>query len=189
MKYRLLLVSLLLSCPTFAAINWSIDHTNSIISFTATQNNAPVTGKFTSFTGAVTFSPEQLNESKATLTVDINSVKTSYALVGETLKTGEWFDAAQFPKGIFKSTVITKTGDNTFVAKGTLTLRNKTLPIDVKFTLEKFTATDAKVTGTTTIKRTAFGIGRGDWSKTDEIKDDVLINFTIIAKETGVKSK
>jgi polyisoprenoid-binding protein YceI len=38
------------------------------------------------------------------------------------------------------------------------------------------------VKGKTTIKRSLFGVGQGDWSKTDAVKDDVLVEFVLAAK-------
>ena len=35
--------------------------------------------------------------------------------------------------------------------------------------------------GSTTIKRTAFSVGQGEWSDTNAVKDDVQINFTVSA--------
>lgn len=164
-----------------ASPSWKMKPTESSITFTGTQNNAPVSGKFTAFTGDIAFSPDQLNESKATITVDMNSVSTSYPLVAETLRTEDWFDVKTFPKAVFKTTSITKTGDKTFRANGILTIRDKTVPAVLNITLEKFSATEAKVTGSTTLKRTAFGIGKGEWSKTDDVRDDVTVKFTVNA--------
>lgn len=161
------------------AANWKINAKESTISFTGTQNNAPVSGKFTGFTGDIEFNPDQLATSKATITVDMNSVSTAYPLVAETLKTEDWFDTKKFPQAVFKSTSVKKTGDKTYQVNGTLTVRDTTLPIVVNFTLNNFTANQAKVTGSTTLKRTAFGIGRGEWSKTTDIKDDVSVQFTL----------
>jgi len=178
----ILLTATSIATTTFAASpSWKLKPTESSITFTATQNNAPVSGKFTTFTGDIAFSPDQLNDSKATITVDMNSVTTSYALVGETLKTEDWFDVKKFPKAVFKSTSITKTSDKTFQVNGTLTIRDKTVPTVLKLTQEKFSATEAKFTGSTTLKRTAFGIGSGEWSKTDDVKDDVTVQFTVSA--------
>ena len=41
---------------------WNIIPGDSTISFTATQNNAPVMGQFKDFSGDIAFDPTQLNE-------------------------------------------------------------------------------------------------------------------------------
>lgn len=158
---------------------WRIEPEKSNITFTATQNNAPVTGQFKSFTGSIQFDPEQLNTSHIEITVDLASVTTSYPQVADTLKTSDWFDVKLFPNAIFKASTFTKTADNTYQANGTLTLRDKTLPVTLNFKLETYSKTNATAKGSTTLKRTQFGVGKGDWAKTDEIKDDVQVNFTL----------
>jgi polyisoprenoid-binding protein YceI len=164
-----------------AAPAWQIVPNASSITFTATQNNAPVTGKFRTFTGEINFDPAQLGASNIRIVVDMGSVVTSYSDVADTLKTADWFAVKLFPQAVFTANHFTKINNNTYQATGTLTLRDKTLPTNLTFVLDEFTATKAHAKGTTTLKRTAFGIGKGEWSKTDEVKDDVQVNFTLTA--------
>jgi len=158
---------------------WKILPEKSSISFTATQNNAPVTGEFKTFTGEINFDPLQLSVSNVMLSIDIGSVTTSYPEIAKTLKTPEWFNVAQFPQATFKATSFTKTGDTTYEAKGTLTLRDKTAPLNVTFDLQPVTKTTTIAKGEATLERSTFGVGRGEWASTDEVKDDVKINFTL----------
>lgn len=173
----------LLPLTTVAAVpTWKIIPNQSSITFTATQNNSPVTGQFKSFTGEVNFDPEQLKESHVTIIVDIGSVTTSYEEVAETLKTSDWFNIKLFPQAIFKGNSFTKMGKNSYNARGTLTIRDKTIPIKLTFTAEELSKTSAHVEGTTTIKRSWFGVGKGEWASTKEVTDPVTINFTVTAK-------
>lgn len=180
-KHILFLFTLWLPMFTLAAPSWQIITAKSSLTFTAIQNNAPVTGEFKSFTGDIKFDPKELNQSAVRIVVDIGSVTTSYADVANTLKTSDWFDVKSFPQAIFQANSFTKTGNNSYQANGTLTLRDKTLPITLIFVLEKYSDTEALATGTTIFKRTQFGVGKGDWANTNEIKDDVKVNFTITA--------
>jgi polyisoprenoid-binding protein YceI len=111
----------------------------------------------------------------------MNSVNTTYSEVAATLKTPDWFDVKLFPQAIFKANKFTKTGDKTYKANGTLTIREKTEPVILTFTLDEYSKTNAHITGTTTLKRTLFGVGMGDWAKTDEIKDDIQVKFILAA--------
>ncbi|MES2216907.1 MAG: YceI family protein [Pseudomonadota bacterium] len=162
---------------------WTIVPAESTLSFTATQNDAPVTGKFKNFNGEINFDPEQLDQSNIKIIVDISSLNDSYNQLAEALKAPEWFNTKVFPQAIFQSNQFIKTGDKTFQAKGTLTIRDKTLPVTLTFTEEEYSQTKARMKGSTTIKRTAFGVGEGEWADTRNIKDDVLIDFTV----TGIK--
>lgn len=181
---KLLFALLLLPIMVFAAAPaWNIVPNESSISFTATQNGAPVTGQFKKFTGEVNFDPAQLKEDKVKIIVDMNSVAVSYAQITDTLKTPDWFNVKVFPQAIFKTNKFTKTGDKTYQADGTLTIRDKTIPIKLDFTLEEYAKDKARVKGSTVLKRTQFGIGQGEWAKTDNVKDDVKVEFTLVANK------
>lgn len=182
MKILLLLVSLLFSPVIFANTQWQIIPTESHLTFTATQNGAPVTGEFKSFSGNIVFNPAELKTSQVMILVDILSVTTSYKEVETTLKSADWFDGKAFPQAIFKAANFSKLDDKTYEATGTLTIRDKTVPVVLKFTLEKFTKDAAVAKGYTTIKRSDFGVGRGEWAKTDAVKDEVRVEFVVEAK-------
>ncbi len=175
------LLSLLSMIAYAAPPHWEIVPKDSSIIFTATQNNSPVAGQFKVFTGDINFDPAMLSASNVQITVEMSSVSTSYKDIENTLKSPEWFNAKLFPKAIFKATQFSKTGNNTYQANGTLSIRDKTIPIILHFTLDEYTQTKAHATGTTLLKRTAFGIGTGEWSKTDEVKDDVKVDFILSA--------
>ncbi|MCL9683839.1 YceI family protein [Legionella maioricensis] len=178
------LVSLLLLIPLAAKSSppsWQIVPGESQLTFTATQNGAAVSGEFKTFSGTLLIDPNDLKNSSIDIVVDINSVSASYAQLKETLISPDWFNAKLFPKAEFKATQIEKTGDKAYQAKGTLTIRDKTVPVTLNFTGEQPDPSKGLVVGSTTIKRTQFGVGQGDWAGTDEIKDDVTINFKVAA--------
>jgi len=54
--------------------------------------------------------------------------------------------------------------------------------VTVKFTVENSQSNEMTVKGTTTIKRTVFGVGQGDWADTKEVKDDVKVDFILNLK-------
>lgn len=173
---------LILPLVTFSAVPaWQVVPQNSSITFTATQNNSPVTGKFTAFSGDINFDPARLKESNITIRVDLNSVTTEYGDIATTLKTADWFNIAKFPQAIFKASDFTKTGDKTYQANGTLTIRDKTVPVVLSFILENYSDSKADAKGSAQLKRTLFNVGQGEWAKTDAVKDDVKIDFVVSA--------
>lgn len=166
---------------TEAAVpQWQIVPNESQLTFTATQNGAPVTGEFKTFTGDIRVDPNDLKNSSIDIIVDINSISASYSELKDTLINPEWFNVKMFPKAEFKSNQIEKTGDKSYQAKGILTIRDKSEPVTLTFTSEQPDANKGIVVGNTTIKRTQFGVGQGDWSSTKEIKDEVTINFKVV---------
>ena len=160
---------------------WQIVPSESTLTFTGTQNGAPVTGEFKRFTGEINFDPQQLQASNIKIIVDIGSIADAYNQLADTLKTADWFNEKGFPQAVFQAHEFTKTGNKTYQAKGTLTIRDKTLPVTLNFTQEEYTTTKARVKGSTTLKRTAFGVGQGDWADTNAVKDDVRVDFVLTA--------
>jgi len=181
---RIILILILFPIACIAAVpSWNIVPSESSLTFTATQNGAPVTGKFTNFSGEINFDPNQLSASNVKIIVNISSLSDSYNQLSDTLKTPDWFNVKVFPQAIFQSSNFTKTGDKTFQAKGNLTIRDKTLPVTLTFTQEEYSPAKAVMKGSAVIKRTAFGVGQGEWSDTKAVKDDVQVDFTV----TGIK--
>lgn len=160
---------------------WHIVPAESQLTFTATQNGAPVSGQFKTFSGDIYVDPNDLKNSSIDIVVDINSISASFADLKETLITTDWFNARLFPKAEFKATEFKKTGGNTYQATGTLTIRNQSAPVTLSFTAEESSPNKGVVMGNTVIKRSTFGVGQGEWASTDEIKDEVTVNFKVVA--------
>jgi len=169
------------SAYALAPTSWQIVPEKSEITFTATQNNSPVLGSFKRFTGEINFDRDNLSGSDVTIHVALDSVSTSYAEVANTLKTADWFNVKIFPEAVFTAKSFNKLGDNKYQAEGNLTIRDKTVSVVLRFTLDEYGTQAAQATGTAIVKRTQFGIGQGEWQKTDEVKDDVTIKFILKA--------
>jgi len=176
----------MMSPPTIvlaAAPAWKILPEKSTLSFIGTQNGSPVKGSFKKFTGQINFSSEQLNESKVKIIVDMSSLATSYSDLTSTLAAPEWFNIKVFPDAIFEAAQFKKIGAHDYQAEGQLTIRDKSLPVTLSFSLNETSRSEATVQGHTSIKRTLFNVGQGEWASTDEVKDDVQINFVVVAKK------
>ncbi len=164
-----------------ASPSWNIVPEKSQLTFTAVQNGAPVSGTFPSFSGDIHFDPSSLADSHVRISIDLASVVTSYGQVADTLKTSDWFDTSHFPQAIFQANRFTKKADNLYEGQGTLTMRNKTVPTSVTFSLNEYSPTHALVKGNAVLKRTSFGVGQGEWADTNAIKDDVNVDFILDA--------
>lgn len=177
-----LLVLTLLSCSLAyggSLTRWDILPAESTLTFTGTQNGAPVTGAFKSFSGTINVDPTQYENSNVDIVINVNSLSVSYAELATILITPDWFNVKAFPKAEFKSTKITKVNDKTYAATGLLTIKNKSAPITITFSGVESPKDQATLEGKTTIKRSVFGVGEGEWSGSDVIKDDVIVNFKL----------
>lgn len=167
--------------PVAPLPQWDIVPAESSISFTGTQNGAPVTGSFKSFTGTIQADPAKYQNSTIDFVIQMNSISVAYAELATILVTPEWFNIKAFPKAEFKSTSFKKINGKTYEATGVLTIKNKAVPTTLTFTAVESPKNHVVVEGSTSIKRSAFGIGEGEWASTDVIKDDVTVNFKIAA--------
>lgn len=183
-QFLILIAFVIMPVLTNAAVpEWEIIPTQSQLSFIATQNAAPVTGEFKSYTGNISFDVNDLKNSKADIIIDITSISASYADLTATLITPDWFNAKAFPKAEFKTTEFSKTGDKTYQAVGNLTIRDKTQPVTLVFTAEEAPKDMITVEGSTQFKRSSFGVGQGEWASTNEVKDEVSVKFKLVAKK------
>ncbi|WED43581.1 YceI family protein [Legionella cardiaca] len=183
-KNTLILFCLIITSIIHAALTeWEIIPNESTLRFTGTQNNAPASGEFKKFSGKILVDPDDYKKSSIDIIVDMTSLSTSYTDIKETLITSDWFDINRFPTAEFKASNFNKTGDKNYEANGTLTIRDKTAPVKLIFTANQTSADKALVEGEATLKRSVFGVGQGEWASTDEIKDEVKVNFKIVAKK------
>lgn len=155
----------------------------SSLKFYAIQNNAPVEGKFADFSANILFDSDQLDKSKISVEVSVASVEASYEEVAKNLKLPEWLSVEAFPKANFTSKTITRMPmTNNYYSEGELTLRGKTMPVTINFQLdEKGSVAVAK--GFATLHRTSFEVGQGQWAKDDVVKDEIRIEFRIVANK------
>ncbi|MGE3319575.1 MAG: YceI family protein [Candidatus Berkiella sp.] len=161
---------------------WEIVPIESNLRFTATQNNAPVSGTFKNINGSIDFSKDDLKHSKVNIVVEMDSVHAGFQELVSTLKTADWLDVAKFKEATFTSDDITNVKGDTYLAKGQLKIRDKKVPIQVTFDIKDTPKGNMQVQGETEIKRTEFGVGQGDWAGTDEVKDEVKVNFNLELK-------
>ncbi|WP_395444974.1 YceI family protein [Caulobacter sp. UC70_42] len=161
-------------------VHWTVQK-GSTLGFSATWSENAIEGRFKTWTADILFSPEALDRSKLTVAIDTASVDTGDAQRDQSLPSGDFFDTAEHPKATFTATKFRKTGEGKFVADGTLDLRGVKKPLSLPFTL-KIDGDTATARGVTTLDRTTFGVGQGEWASTDEIAAKVKVSFNLTAK-------
>lgn len=187
---RLTRLVLLLSLMCFGHILYAIDTPTwelipgeSQIRFTGIQNNSPISGEFKKFSAEITGDFSQLDQSHVRIIIDTSSLSISFKDLEDVLKNADWFNVGFFPQAVFEAKQFKKIDQNTYVAQGTITIRDKSLPLAATFNVVEHTKEKARVKGTTNIKRTLFGVGTGEWGSTDEVKDEVKVDFTLTARK------
>lgn len=162
-------------------VQWTVQK-GSTLGFSATWSENAIEGRFKTWTADILFSPEALDRSKLTVAIDTASVDTGDAQRDQSLPSGDFFDTAEHPKATFTAAKFRKTGEGKFVADGILDLRGVKKPLSLPFSL-KIDGDTATARGVTTLDRTTFGVGQGEWASTDEIAAKVKVSFSLTAKK------
>ena len=161
-------------------VAWTVAK-SSTLNFTASWAGDAIEGQFKRWTADILFSPDALDRSKLTVGIDMASAATGDDQRDSSLPSDDFFAVAAHPKATFTASKFRKTGEGRFVADGTLDLRGVKKPVSLPFTL-KIDGDTATARGVTTIDRTAFGVGQGEWAATDQIGGKVKVSFAITAK-------
>lgn len=176
-KQAFLIIPIAVLCSSLA-IAAPIDASKSTVTSTGKQLGVAVTGKFKKISGDVKFNPTQLAQSTANLAIDIASYDMGLPDYNQNILTAEWFNAAKFPKAFFSSTSIKGAGSQ-YTVSGKFTLKGKVQNIAFPVQFKQVGATQV-FDGAFVVKRTAFGVGSGDWADTSVVADDVKIQFHLV---------
>ena len=152
------------------------------LGFTAQWNGDAVNGSFGRWIGKIRFSPDDLPNSTIRAEVDLASANTSDSQRDDMLQGSDFFNAAAHPKAVFNAASMRHSGGNRYRASGSLSMHGTSRPVSLDFTLD-IKDDVARVSGSTRLNRTSFGVGSGEWAATDQIADGVAVNFAFSARK------
>lgn len=160
---------------------WRIAPDKSRLTFKATLYGSEFEGVFGKFGGTIVFNPDDLSTAMADITIDMKDVKTGDVDRDSSIVGADWFDSEKHPEARFMTTGFERTGDNNYIATGTLVLRGVAMPLNLPFTLD-INQNEATMKAETTLDRLDFGIGTGQWvdEKTVGHSVNVLIDLTAV---------
>lgn len=153
---------------------------DSRIGFAYRQMGVPMEGRFTRFDAQFAFDPQQPQQARAVLEVDVASIDTGLAEANDTARSRAFFDAKSYPRARFVATTIRPLGGDRFEVAGELTIKGRTRTVSAPITARR----DGErliVSGALAIKRLQFGIGDGAWADLSALADDVEVRFQLVA--------
>ncbi|WP_390915105.1 cytochrome b/b6 domain-containing protein [Pseudosulfitobacter sp. SM2401] len=144
--------------------DWTVQ--DGTIDITITQFGNEVTGQFEDWTAAITFDPET-----GTGTAEVNISIGSLTLGSVTAQAmgPDYFDSTTFPTAVFTADIAPIVDGH--MATGTLTVRDKTVPIEMPFSLNVQDDT-AQMSATLTLDRRDFDVG-------NNMADDSSLKFPV----------
>ncbi|MBU2098452.1 MAG: YceI family protein [Gammaproteobacteria bacterium] len=140
---------------THASILWKVDH----LGFST------YIGRFNDFDATLDFDPENIEASSLEVIINTASLDVNNEAFAEDLRGEDWFNVAQFPQAIFRTTSFVEAVDeDTFVFEGDLTLLETTAPVTLtvnfngggrNFLTRSYTL---GFSASTSFQRSAFGL-------------------------------
>lgn len=140
------------------ASEWSVNPEKSQITFEATGGGYTTKGTVGHYQAEIEFDPDVPEEASVRVILDMNSAATGTADTDQTLRSADFFNAAQFPTAQFVARGARPAGNGKYVLNGRLTLKGVTKPISLPFLIDIKSGT-AKVNAETKINRLDFGVG------------------------------
>lgn len=176
MSIRLRLASVLLLALTSAGAQaashlYRFDPVHSQIFFSVSHNGySHAIGRLHIARGWLRFDPDDWSTAKTELDIDVGSADMGDDAWSRTVQGASLLDAKAHPTAHFVSTSVEKTGADTGLLNGRLTLRGVTRPVQIQFRLNRIGATIfemktvAGFSGSAQLDRTDFGITRNPGS-------------------------
>jgi polyisoprenoid-binding protein YceI len=143
---------------------FSLDPAHTRVGFVARHLMvSKVRGAFVEKSGTITIADDP-TQSTVDVSIVVTSVHTGVDARDNHLRSGDFFEAEEFPTMEFKSTGLTPKGGNEFTLSGDLTIKGKSLPVQLDVEYEGVTTSPW---GKQVIGFSATGeIDREDWGMT-----------------------
>ncbi|MHA4807114.1 YceI family protein [Flavitalea flava] len=151
-----------------AAQNWQIADGYSI---NFSSNDA--SGIFKGFKGDLSFDEQNPAASKFDITIDAASINTGNGLQNKHAKSDEWFDVTKYPTIHYVSQKFVKAG-NAYQVTGDLEVHGVKKSVTIPFTFQK-TPKGAVFTGSFTVNRNDFKLGKPGGDVAEQIKIDISV--------------
>lgn len=107
--------------------NWIVDTSHTSVGFSVKHMVvSKVRGRFTGVEGTIEGNPEDLSGAKINFKIDVSTIHTNSDDRDNHLRSGDFFDAEQYPNLTFASTDIVKKSDTKYDVTGDMTVKDVT---------------------------------------------------------------
>jgi polyisoprenoid-binding protein YceI len=166
-----------LCCRPAVAQDWQMAKGSSL-SFSSSFQGEAFSGGFTKFTPIIRFDPKNLKQSRFDVVIDLTSANSQNIERDDTLKTSDFFDVKKSATARFTATQFQALANGKYVAKGQLTLRGISKPVNLQFTWQQNKS--AMLIGEATLNRLDFNVGIGDWKDIALLPNAVKVSTKLL---------
>lgn len=163
--------------PNHATLLWKLNH----LGFST------LTGRFNDFDATLDFDPENVENSSVEVIIETAGLDMNLPEFEEELRGENYFNVAQFPQAIYRTTSLAETIDeDTYIFDGELTLRGVTAPVAIEVSFNgggRVTFPPPPVytigfSASASFQRSTFGIDRFvTFGVGDEIELEIHVEF------------
>jgi polyisoprenoid-binding protein YceI len=159
----ILCISLLFTNVTMAQTAWQVNKNTSRITFKIKNAGFNVDGSFKGLDAKINFSPDQLEKSVITASIDASSIDTGIGMRDRHLKNEDYFYVSKYPQITMKSKRFARSQSGDYIGYFDLTMRGITKEIQLPF---KFTekGSEGVFKGEFSLNRRDFQVGSGSWT-------------------------
>ena len=150
------------------------------IAFTMKQMGVNFDGRFKAWKADIVFKPAALDQSKATIDIDLASLDLASADSEAEARDPLWFNTSKFPVAHFASTSFKSLGGDRYEVSGKLALKGITRDCVVPIAVKADAAGNRVAEGAFLLKRLEYKIGEGEWADTATVADDIRVRVRIV---------
>lgn len=165
---------------TAGAGGWTLDPAASRLGYEVAFSGKTVTGEIGQWTATIAFDPERLEEASARVMIEAGSITISDSFIGSNLGGEDGLQLAAHPRAEVLLDRFERNGED-FVARGHLTLRGLSAPIEVPFSFRTDESGRAYVEGHALFDRLAYGLGAQNDASGEWLGKTVQVVFTLQA--------
>jgi polyisoprenoid-binding protein YceI len=168
--------------------SWDVIYDKSTLGFRGDYGGSGFDGQFKKFKAMIQFDPAHPETGHFDVTVDVSSVTTFNDDWDEVIREKDWFDVKNHPTSRYVTDSIKSMGDGKFSATGTLQLKGKKHPVELRFRWLQYPDGEVKISGQARmlagakVNRTDFDIGEGHWAEDSTVGFDVMVNVDLLLK-------
>lgn len=170
-----------LACAAETA--WRSTGTDGELTFTASYEGEAVRGRFVDFEVKVAIDDASGQPRSLSVRVAAASADLADPEINDEMRQAEWFDSARYPDARFESHDIAP-GAGGFLARGELTIKNLSRPLELGFTLAD-DGTGKRLAGTVVLSRTTWQVGSGEWAEDSALAETVEVGYRVTLQQAA----
>ena len=162
------------------APKWVVDPAHSTLAFESSAEGAAFEGHFERWNADIRFDPKAVANSRVTVEIETASAVTGDSGRDQSAQGDDWFAAMMFPKATFVAHAIKDLGGGRYEAEGDLTIRGKSQPLALPFTLA-FKGDEADMHSEVDVDRSLWGVGTGEYGGENIVPLKVGLKIDLVA--------